>query len=213
MQDSFGASSQENTPQQTSEQTPAVAERKSGKGWMAAAIILLIGVIALGVTEFLAYQEIEQKNQEITSLKGQISKAGEPKLADGAGDTGDKTTAVHKIEYSALEKKIAAEDKNSVLALSKIEYTDDGKYLFAMGSVTVKGAMGGAITTWYKSTEDGAEWKKLFEGQNFVECSKLSEEQLEIMEKYKTIDDDLPAPKFGCVDKDGKDWPDGFEND
>ena len=197
MQDSFGASAQENTPQQTSEQTPAVAERKSGKGWMVAAIILMVGVVALGVTEFLAYQEISKKDDEIAKLKTEQNntpaeeKEPEEEVEPGeSGTPAETATSVDKISVNldGVQAQIASDlginASDVTLHSSHIMSQSDQKQIIVEASYGVKNSSGAAVIYYKDNNSSEAKWKKLWEGHQ-MPCSGLNSEQKSMLKNIK----------------------------
>ena len=71
MQDSFDARMQGQTPE-------TVAKPKSSKLWIIICAVLLIGIVALAVTEVLAYQEISKRDDKITELEKKVDELQKP---------------------------------------------------------------------------------------------------------------------------------------
>ncbi len=184
------------------EQDVEKAAIKNNKGWMVAAIVLLVGVVALGVTEFLAYQEISKKDKEIAELKEKEDRIAELEK-NGQTTEGQKALSV---DYAGLRKLTHTENGDKgTLSITKLDITKDGKYFYVIGGVSVEGT--GSAGVWYKEAEEGASWKFLTGGHAIGSCSALSEEAKEFMGNYKYIDDDLSSKYLACKQEDGTIFP------
>ena len=162
-------------------QTPESIKPKSSKGWMIAAIIAIIGVVALGVTEFLAYQEIAKKDDEIANLKKQSENKSET-------ETETEETLNLKgfdLDGPGLTKLLEVGDDTAnypkyINELKTTKISKDGKYLYSeIGGHTEHG--GGWTTLVYRVLPDG-EWKTSGVSRNSVSnCKDFSKEALEVL--------------------------------
>ena len=171
-----------NAPQQ---KTPMAASKstestKSGKSWMIAAIVLLIGVVALGVTEFLTYKEISKKDNEITELKikqepatptGQVETDCVTELpTDNIADTSVDRIAVN---MDAVKDQLASDinvEKDLIGVYDPyIMAQSDQKYIVVDMSYGVKNSSG-ARAIYYKNNDGSSDskWKQLWHGHQIV---------------------------------------------
>ena len=192
MQDSFDARMQGQTPS-------TIKPAKSGKGWMVCAIILLIGVIALGVTEFLAYQEMAKKDDEIANLKKQLEeKTATPVEEDGdeptddgqeGGDSevtpGDKTKIddedTVKSELDAVVKSKTG-GQGYTYKINKFGLTKDQKYYYAYFTISITGGANDSMV-YYRAAQGGT-WKYMNGGQAVQVCTDLDADALSFMKQY-----------------------------
>ena len=173
MQDSFDARMKGNAPE--------AVKTKSNKGWMVAAIVLLVGVVALGVTEFLAYQEIAKKDKEIAELKTKSSTeedAGEGALdLKGADFDGAGLAKTLNLGITAGE-----DYKATIFGINTLKISKDGKYLYT--EVRATQGLSSFKTIVYRTLPDG-EWKDIGVARNGVSnCKDYSKEALEVMIDY-----------------------------
>jgi hypothetical protein len=186
VQDSFDARMKGNAPE--------AVKTKSNKGWMVAAIVLLVGVVALGVTEFLAYQEIAKKDKEIAELKTKSSTeedAGEGALdLKGADFDGAGLAKTLNLGITAGE-----DYKATIFGINALKISKDGKYLYT--EVRATQGLSSFKTIVYRTLPDG-EWKNIGVALNSVSnCKDYSKEALEVMIDYGNGNE-------GCMSDDWK---------
>ena len=204
MQDSFDA--------RMHGDAPASVKHKSNIGWIVTIGILLVGLVALVVMQVLAYQEITKKDNEISELKNKPAamqaEVKEPTGAEIGGDEqGEMSDRLTQIDIAGLKKVAGVSSDGGVyLSINKLEFTNDGKYLYAIGGISASGFGGAGV--WYKSTTSDAEWQTIVKGAQAVgDCSNYSKEVLDFMKDYSYIDDDLPSGYLACRQADGSIFP------
>lgn len=186
------------------------ANTKSGKSWMICSIILLViliiggafaaMIIAKGNRDTNRLADVEQQLKEKEEEISQLEKAD----GDEQEEMSDRLT---QIDIEGL-KKVAgvSSDKGLYLSINKLEFTNDGKYLYAIGGISASGYGGAGV--WYKSTTSDAEWQTIVKGAQAVgDCSNYSKEVLDFMKDYSYIDDDLPSRYLACRQADGSIFP------
>ncbi len=190
MQDSSDARMKGNVPE--------TVKTKSGKGWMVAAIILLVGVVALGVTEFLAYQEISKKDDEIAKLKTQQKGAPaeekepveeiEPEESGTPSETA-KTADKISVNLDGIKTQIASDlginASNVVLHSSHIMSQSDQKHILVEASYGIKNSSGASVIYYKDNNSSEAKWTKLWKGHQMV-CSSLNSKQKSMLKDIKT---------------------------
>ncbi|MBO4855430.1 hypothetical protein J5500_03445 [Candidatus Saccharibacteria bacterium] len=169
---------------------------KSNKGWMVAAIIAIIGVIALGVTEFLAYQDIAKKDDEIADLKKQVEDKTDQDALDlrGFDFDGPGFTKVLNLGTNTTGPDYEAQ----LVEVMGGKISKDGKYLY----VEVHGVQGlsGFRTFVYRTLPDG-NWKNIGVARNGVsECKNYSKEALEILIDYGNSDEECMSDNWKADD-------------
>lgn len=195
MQDSFDARMQG--------QTPEPAEKaKSNKLWIIISAVLLIGVIALAVTEVLAYQEMSKRDEKITELEKKIEelqkpaeKEEEPPIVDDDDDEGDDVDADKEEEIDdmdAAKSSLDAYIKKTKMTVSGYQYsytindmklTKDGKYYYALITVSIKNGSNDSSLE-YRLAKKGSDWKYVNGGQAVPLCSELDSDALTFMKNY-----------------------------
>ena len=186
------------------------ANTKSGKSWMICSIILLViliiggafaaMIIAKGNRDTNRLADVEQQLKEKEEKISQLEKAD----GDEQEEMSDRLT---QIDIEGL-KKVAgvSSDEGLYLSINKLEFTNDGKYLYAIGGISASGFGGAGV--WYKSTTSDAEWQTIVKGAQAVgDCSNYSKEVLDFMKDYSYIDDDLPSGYLACRQADGSIFP------
>lgn len=186
------------------------ASTKSGKSWMICSIVLLViliiggafaaMIIAKGNRDTNRLADVEQQLKEKEEKISQLEKAD----GDEQEEMSDRLT---RIDIEGL-KKVAgvSSDEDVYLTINKLEFTNDGKYLYAIGGVGASGTGGAGV--WYKSTTSDAEWQTIVKGAQAVgDCSNYSKEVLDFMKDYSYIDDDLPSGYLACRQADGSIFP------
>ena len=186
------------------------ANTKSGKSWMICSIILLViliiggafaaMIIAKGNRDTNRLADVEQQLKEKEEKISQLEKVG----GDGQEEMSDRLT---RIDMAGLKKVAGVSSNEGVyLTINKLEFTNDGKYLYAIGGVGTSGTGGAGV--WYKSTTSDAEWQTIVKGAQAVgDCSNYSKEVLDFMKDYSYIDDDLPSGYLACRQADGSIFP------
>ena len=169
MQDSFDARMQGQKPE-------SAQKSVSSKGWMIAAIIFLLGAIALGVTEFLAYQEISKKDERIAELEKQQNKPEEEQKEES---TSSSLNGVD-LDGEGLSKTLGHVLLNS---FSNFKISKDGKYLHVdIDYNTGENYIAQTSFLFYKALPTG-EWKRVATSGNTVGVCGVaySEEELEVL--------------------------------
>ena len=186
------------------------ANTKSGKSWMICSIILLViliiggafaaMIIAKGNRDTNRLADVEQQLKEKEEKISQLEKAD----GDEQEEMSDRLT---QIDIEGLRKVAGvSSDEGLYLSINKLEFTNDGKYLYAIGGVGASGTGGAGV--WYKSTTSDAEWQTIVKGAQAVgDCSNYSKEVLDFMKDYSYIDDDLPSGYLACRQADGSIFP------
>jgi hypothetical protein len=157
-------------------------------------------IIAKGNRDTNRLADVEQQLKEKEEKISQLEKAGD----DEQEEMSDRLT---RIDIEGL-KKVAgvSSDKGLYLSINKLEFTNDGKYLYAIGGISASGFGGAGV--WYKSTTSDAEWQTIVKGAQAVgDCSNYSKEVLDFMKDYSYIDDDLPSGYLACKQADGSIFP------
>ena len=200
MQDSFDARMQGQAP-------ASVKPVKSSKGWMVCSIILIILLIGVCVFGGMIIMKGDRDSKRLADVESQLKEkeAKIEELEKAKQTDKQNTTDPIVIDYAGLKKLTATDSNKATLSLGKLEFTKDGKYIYAIGSVSSEGAS--YTGTWYKSVEKGAGWKLLQSGQALGDCSNLSDEAKTFMKEYKYIDDDLLSRYIGCTQADGSVFP------
>lgn len=177
------------------------AQPKTSKAWMIISIILMVILIGLAVFEVFVFSKSNGDADKIADLEKQLSekdaKIEEAEKAKVAAE--EKATKTEKtsnlIEIAKLKKLIGV-DYNFMPV--KIEYTKDGKYLYAIADLAYGNTSSAGV--WYKSTAAGSEWKELQAGHNLGMCTQYTDEAKKFMETYKDIDNDLGSKYLGCYE-------------
>ena len=175
--------------------TPAVEKPKASKGWMIVSIILIIILIGVCVFGGMIILKGDRDTNRLSEVESQL-KEKEAKIEE-LEKSGEKIN-LPTIDIKALTK-------TDDFDFRKMEFTKDGKYLYVISDVTEE--IGGYVGIWYKSTEEGSEWKKLQAGNGFTDCADVTDEQKQFMQDYKYIDDDLDSQFLGCLNADGTTFP------
>lgn len=154
-------------------------KESGGKSWMIIAGILLIATFVLGVTEFLAYQDIAKKDDEITNLKKTISDM-EAKSVFGADLDGSGLAKVLYIDSNKDDYPDFYLEDADFFKISK-----DGKYIYGQFKEATSdkspSRVGGIRMLVYKTLPDG-EWKVSDIARNgILNCKDYSEEEAEIL--------------------------------
>lgn len=176
-------------------------EPKSSKAWMVISIVLMVILIGLAVFEVFVFSKSNGDADKIADLEKQLSEKTakieeiekEKTAVEEKAEEAEKTSNL--IEIAKLKKLIGAD--SSFMPI-KIEYTKDGKYLYAIADVVHVNT--GSAGVWYKSTAAGSEWKELQSGHALGLCANYTEEAKKFMETYKYIDDDLGSKYLGCYE-------------
>ena len=187
-----------NTQQESS--TPSPTENaKSNKGWMVAAIVLVFCVAILGITEFLAYQEIAKKDNRITELTSQQNSATqkedqtEHKEVETPADEKtekpvdkeieDDTTDKISVNLDELKEQVISDSgipKDLIVIYDQSIMTQSSqKYIVVnMSYGSKKGS--GQRGIYYKENNTSGKWKQIFSGHQIL-CSGLSSEQKTVL--------------------------------
>ncbi|MCR5572337.1 MAG: hypothetical protein K6F57_01000 [Candidatus Saccharibacteria bacterium] len=119
---------------------------------MVAAIVLLVGVVALGITEFLAYQEIGKKDKEIAELKTKSST--EEDAEEGAlGLKGADFDGAGLAKTLNLGITAGEDYKATIFGINAIKISKDGKYLYT--EVKATQGLSSFRTIVYRTLPDG----------------------------------------------------------
>ena len=180
---------------------PTEVQPKTGKAWMIISIILMVMLIGLAVFEIFVFSKSSGDADKIADLEKQLSEKTakieeiekEKTAAEEKATETEKTSNL--IEIAKLKKLIGVD--YSFMPI-KIEYTKDGKYLYAIADVSYGNS--GNAGVWYKSTAAGSEWKELQAGQSLGMCTQYTDEAKKFMETYKDIDNDLGSKYLGCYE-------------
>lgn len=180
---------------------------KSGKSWMICSIILLVILIIGGAFAAMIIAKGNRDTNRLADVEQQLKeKISQLEKADG-DEQEEMSDRLTQIDIEGL-KKVAgvSSDKGLYLSINKLEFTNDGKYLYAIGSISASGFGGAGV--WYKSTTSDAKWQTIVKGAQAVgDCSNYSKEVLDFMKDYSYIDDDLPSRCLACRQADGSIFP------
>ncbi len=186
----------------TQQESPAPSSTenvKSNKGWMVAAIVLIFCVAILGITEFLAYQEIAKKDNRITELTSQQNSAtqkenqtereevetpADEKIEDPVDkENEDDTTDKISVNLDVLKEQVISDSgtpKDLIAINDQVIMTRSSqKYIVVdMSYGSKKGSSQRGI--YYKENNTNGKWKKIFSGHQIL-CSGLSNEQKTVL--------------------------------
>jgi hypothetical protein len=113
----------------------------------------------------------------------------------------NNNTATQCQKYANIDYKSFAAlfKKDETPIPRKIEYTNDGKYIFIILENVDDGASGW-YGVWYRENKDGSKWTELWSGQQLGSCSKYTEAQRKLMKDYKYLDDTQGTYMLGCIE-------------
>ena len=198
MQDSFDSRMKGNSPVST--------KSNSDKGWMFCSIALLVILIGAGVFGGIIMAKGNRDTNRLSEVEQQL-KEKEAKIEELEKASGDQDAPVDKqpakIDYLGLGKVINGYD----FGAKNIEYSPTGKYLVVIAGVSDGPNGSGYAGVWYKSTESGSTWKELQSGQGFSDCSEYSEDEKNLMDEFKSLDDQLGSRYIGCYESGEKVFP------
>nr|MCR4753632.1 hypothetical protein [Candidatus Saccharibacteria bacterium] len=186
------------------------ANTKSGNSWMICSIVLLVILIIGGAFAAMIITKGSRDTNRLADVEQQLKEKEEKisQLEKADGDEQEEMSdRLTRIDIEGL-KKVAgiSSDEDVYLTINKLEFTNDGKYLYAIGGVGASGTGGAGV--WYKSTTSDAEWQTIVKGAQAVgDCSNYSKEVLDFMKDYSYIDDDLPSGYLACRQADGSIFP------
>lgn len=186
------------------------ANTKSGKSWMICSIILLVILIIGGAFAAMIITKGNRDTNRLADVEQQL-KEKEEKISQLEKADGDEQEEMldrlTQIDIEGLRKVAGvSSDEGLYLSINKLEFTNDGKYLYAIGGISASGFGGAGV--WYKSTTSDAEWQTIVKGaQALGDCSNYSKEVLDFMKDYSYIDDDLPSRYLACRQSDGSIFP------
>ncbi len=199
-----------NQPQPQPQMQQQPQQTKSSKGWMICSIVLFLVIIGLSVFMVVnASNDTSSDPKEVANLKQQLSNRD----AEIAKLKEEKKTEMSRVDTPEITDPSLIDPKSFVFDIAslkskvgdqsiiKLEFTKDGKYLYAI-------TYGDGAGTAYKELgKDNPEWTILNNGQNIGKCDTFTDEQKEFMKKYKYIDDDLDSRYLGCEDENGEGFP------
>ena len=204
-QDSFDARLQGQKPE-------SIAKAKTGKGWMICSIVLLVILIGVSVFGGMIIAKGNRDTNRLSEVEAQLkekdAKIAEIEKAEPAGgqEISNDTKDVATIDFAGLRKITATEyGSGATLSVGKLEYTKDGKYIYAIAGVGSQ--YGSDAGVWYRSAAAGSSWKLLNRGQATGDCSLLSDEVKSSMKEDKSIEDDMPSKYLACKQADGSTFP------
>ena len=183
---------------------------KSGKSWMICSIILLVILIIGGAFAAMIIAKGNRDTNRLADVEQQLKEKEEKisQLEKADGDEQEEmSNRLTQIDIEGLKKVAGVSSGEGLyLSINKLEFTNDGKYLYAIGGISASGFGGAGV--WYKSTTSDAEWQTIVKGAQAVDdCSNYSKEVLDFMKDYSYIDDDLPSRYLACRQADGSIFP------
>ena len=174
------------------------AKKKSGAGWkLTTVFFLLLAVAGCGAAAYLFFNDgkTELMGRVVTSQTKEAAKNDSSKPASEIIENPSFDFDSSKIDYSGITELLP---ERNLLVPFVVDYTKDGKYMYAIGDVYVGSSTYAA--TFYRENKKDAEWQILQSGQTFVSCDEYTDAQKKFMKDYKYIDDDLSSKYVGCYE-------------
>lgn len=180
--------------------------KKGGMGWKIATIACLVLAIAgCGLSAYMLFggDKVELMGRTVTKSKTEkkvSSKTEEPGSTDINTDF-EFDFDSQAINYKGLLNLISGD---SVVPI-KIEYTKDGKYIYAFADIA--DGIGGYAGAYYREAKKGSSWNAISEGHDAPSCATMDAVAKKFITDYKYIDDDLDSRYIGCYDESGNIFP------
>ena len=152
--------------------------KQGGAGWKVATLVFaILAVLGCGAAGYLYFTQ--------------------PKKAE--------TQTIDEIDIDSLKAKLDLRD-DEVFKVKASGLTKDNKYFYVVENTYIEDMDGAwSYTLWFREAVKGSEWKELSTFGDTVRdplCSEMTEEQLNFINNYSYLNDEIGSKMVYCADYD-----------